>query len=120
MAYKNAEQKREAQRRWYKKHHEKIRDKLATYRKQNKANVRKWFRECKEKLECARCKENHPACLHFHHRIPSEKRFSVATAVASGLAIATIEEEMKKCDVLCANCHAKEHHKDYGVVGRVV
>jgi len=46
----------------------------------------------------------------FHHRNPTQKRFTISAAVAAGLRIATILEEIEKCSVLCANCHAKQHH----------
>lgn len=62
-------------------------------------------------LECAYCGENHPATLHFHHRDPEKKDFSLAEAVNYGYSIERIKREIAKCIVLCANCHAKEHYE---------
>jgi hypothetical protein len=45
------------------------------------------------------------AAMVFHHPNPWEKDFSIATK-ASWDAIA---EELDKCDLLCANCHAEVH-----------
>ncbi len=49
----------------------------------------------------------------------------VATAVRNGKNIKSIEEEIKKCIVLCANCHAIRHYDynrgkllDLGVAGQ--
>lgn len=53
---------------------------------------------------CVRCgyREN-PVALEFHHRDPSLKSFTVATG--KGKAWRKVKAEIKKCDVLCANCH---------------
>jgi hypothetical protein len=47
-----------------------------------------------------------PAALQFHHRDPEQKAFSIAyRGVARSLAAA--REEMRKCVLLCATCHAE-------------
>lgn len=58
---------------------------------------------------CKNCGERHPACLHFHHIDPSEKEFRVNRAVAEKIPVPRILKEIEKCEVLCANCHAKVH-----------
>ena len=49
--------------------------------------------------------------LTFHHRNKNEKLFSISSAT-----LHTLEEyleEIEKCDLLCANCHAELHeHED--------
>lgn len=35
---------------------------------------------------------------------------NVSKMVTYGFSLEEIEEEVKKCDVLCANCHRKEHY----------
>lgn len=61
------------------------------------------------KIKCLRCEETHPACLDFHHRDPKKKFDSVASMVSRGFRIKAILKEISKCDVLCSNCHRKEH-----------
>lgn len=64
------------------------------------------------KLErgCAECGFNeNPAALQFHHRDPATKKAPVTTIAANG-SWAAMEEEIAKCDVLCANCHAIHHY----------
>lgn len=75
-------------------------------RKQKQA-VRGWYFNLKAKLKCCRCPESHSACLDFHHRNPKTKRFNIASAVWEGLSIPKILAEIKKCDVVCSNCHRK-------------
>ena len=43
--------------------------------------------------------------LHFHHVDPSTKAF--ALSVATGKALAKLQEEAKKCVLVCANCHGE-------------
>ena len=71
-----------------------------------------WYGELKGTLVCTRCPEAHPACLQFHHTDPSKKEVSVAEAVRRAWSRERIMAELAKCEVLCANCHAKHHAKE--------
>ena len=61
----------------------------------------KWFRQC------AYCDENEPRALHFHHRDPKSKKFNISKA--TDYSLNQVRAEMEKCDLVCANCHAKIH-----------
>lgn len=64
----------------------------------------------KANLKCVRCGENHPGCLDFHHRDPETKLFAISKGVGrANKSWESIQAEINKCDVLCANCHRKEH-----------
>lgn len=71
--------------------------------------ISEWLREYKATLRCSKCGQNHPATLQFHHTDPTQKEYGVATFSARCCSIATIQKEIAKCVVLCANCHAIEH-----------
>ena len=58
------------------------------------------------------CGGNHPACLQFHHRDKSEKSFNVADRASRASSKERLFDEIKKCDVLCVNCHAKIHWRE--------
>lgn len=45
------------------------------------------------------------AALHFHHKNPNEKSFTIGMCVTKK-GILSIRNEAKKCILLCANCHA--------------
>ena len=64
------------------------------------------------KTQCSLCGETHPACLQFHHRNPAEKQFDIALAARKKPSLETLMAEVAKCEVLCANCHAKLHWKE--------
>ena len=76
-----------------------------------KLKLRKWLDEYKSKLACERCDERHIACLDFHHRDRNKKDFTLGDARANGWGTERMLLEMKKCMVLCSNCHRKLHAK---------
>ena len=47
-------------------------------------------------------------CYHFHHKDPSAKKFSVSPKLAQKITDEVLEE-IDKCLLLCANCHAIVH-----------
>jgi len=64
------------------------------------------YNEFIKTLECSICGEKDPDCLCFHHKDQSpEKRIQI-----SMLSKKRREEELKKCIVLCHNCHMKHHY----------
>lgn len=60
----------------------------------------------KSQRGCYFCSENNPVCLDFHHF--RDKKDCVAKLVLS-YNQQNILEEIKKCIVVCANCHRKLH-----------
>lgn len=80
---------------------------------QYKQEIRKWWFDYKSTLKCERCDENHPATLDFHHLDPSKKEYEVSQMItARFLSKEAILNEMKKCIVLCSNCHRKLHFEE--------
>lgn len=116
MAFKDDEERRayfrEYNKGWYQRHKDKILEGRLEKRKKRELNIRDWFRTYKSELYCMECGENHPACLQFHHRDKEEKSFTISNAVLRGTSIKTLIKEIKKCDVLCVNCHAKLHWRE--------
>jgi hypothetical protein len=56
---------------------------------------------------CERCGySRYVGALHFHHRDPAMKQFSIATE-GSTRSLASARAEAAKCALLCANCHAE-------------
>ncbi len=69
---------------------------------------RKWLTDYKKTQKCIRCGEANPATLTFHHKNNSEKSFEIGNALCLGVSLKRILAEIKKCEVLCADYHAKE------------
>lgn len=55
---------------------------------------------------CSRCGESSIEKLEFHHF--GEKDFTIGHSKTKRISV--LEAEIKKCIILCANCHNKEHH----------
>ncbi len=105
MTYKDKDASRKYQNEWYHRHKQVIRER----RRQRLIEVRDWYHDYKNTLCCVDCGENHPACLQFHHKDRAEKRFSLGDMASRASSIRVLMEEIKKCEVLCVNCHAKRH-----------
>jgi len=72
-----------------------------------------WYKNYKKDLKCERCGFNkHPAALDFHHK-NNNKEYNVSQMVVQGYSPKSILKEIKKCEVLCRNCHAIEHLDKY-------
>lgn len=67
--------------------------------------------------ECRGCQRKVTAeaacCFDFDHIIPSEKAYNVSQMCSSKLSIPSINEEIKKCRLLCVFCHVLQTHKQY-------
>jgi hypothetical protein len=59
---------------------------------------------------CNRCDATDPRCLDFHH--PDGKAAGIARMVADTQPREAIRRELDRCELLCANCHRREHHAD--------
>jgi hypothetical protein len=59
-----------------------------------------------EKSKCVDCEENNIACLQFDH-VRDNKIMSVSQMVSKNYNWSSIRKEINKCDIVCANCHAK-------------
>ena len=101
----NPEKVKELKRAWYERNKQDSLDKL----KIRKQEIRQWLRSLKEGQKCLYCTESHPACLDYHHRDATEKKFNISDSPTRGYSKETILLEIAKCDLVCSNCHRKLH-----------
>lgn len=80
-------------------HREKLRDYIYNYLKNN---------------SCKDCGESRVACLQFDHIDPSLKKYNISAFPAMRGSIKTLQLEISKCVIRCANCHAVRTAKDQG------
>ena len=92
-----------------KKHYEKnlvkYKNKAVIYRNKTVKD----FEDFKSKLSCEKCGEKRHWVLDFHHMDSSIKEENLSRLIRSG-SKKRVEEELKKCIVLCANCHRDLHY----------
>lgn len=80
-----------------------------------KQQLKAWTKIYQEKAEtfvynflknnpCSQCGETNILTLQFDHL--RDKKFEIGIAVTQGYSLKSIEQEISKCQVLCANCHS--------------
>ncbi len=91
-----------------------IREMKRNMRRKN--SIRQWINDYKKSSKCSKCGNDHPAVLDFHHINPKHKEIDVIKASDYGWGIKRILKEIKKCLILCSNCHRILHwSKKYGM-----
>jgi len=77
---------------------------------ENRKAYRKKFRDLCNNIKlingCAVCKEKEVSCLDFHHIKKEDKKDDISKLVSKGMNT-KLMKEIKKCMILCANCHRK-------------
>jgi predicted acetyltransferase len=102
---------KEKQAEYHRKYYQENKEKYFAKARSSQKRFADWYKELKRGLACKECGENHPACLHFHHRNPEEKEYNIVE-LRQKQSRRLVLAELAKCDVLCANCHAKLHWPD--------
>jgi hypothetical protein len=111
MPYKDPKVRKDKQKVYAAAHYEKTKEETKKRTKEKRSSFKKEWKAFKATLYCVKCGFNHPAALDFHHEDPSTKTDSVNQLVSDGRFKAAMEE-VKKCVVLCANCHRTHHHDE--------
>jgi hypothetical protein len=77
---------------------------------------RKWLYEYLRAKQCEweGCTVNDPDMLVLDHLNPSEKRDHVSVMAHSSFGLKSVQEEVAKCRVLCANHHQKHTIQQFG------
>ena len=95
----------------YPEHYAKYGDHYRNRAKNRRELLRAEFRQNMLKYlvthPCVICGEADMRTLEFDHLDPSQKSFSISQAVKQGKSWSLVLLEIKKCRVLCANCHKK-------------
>lgn len=92
---------------------------LKGYSKRDNEFARRWFKKTKAVKvlggKCSKCGNDNIVCLEFHHLDSKEKDFCVAKMLDRSAPWPEIEEEIKKCILLCSNCHYEFHYRRDGM-----
>lgn len=93
-------------------------NKSLAWKARNADKVVNWRRRVKLKLieykggKCQICGYDKPcpSAYDFHHRDPNSKDFKIGGMIKK---LELLLKEADKCDLLCKNCHAETHDKEY-------
>tara|TARA_Y100000310_G_C20407493_1_gene680344 strand:+ start:131 stop:628 length:498 start_codon:yes stop_codon:yes gene_type:complete len=95
---------------YYKVNVESERKRLSVSNARRRKEKKKWINDYKSSRGCCECGEKEAVCLDCHH-VEDDKEFNIAT-ISRTWSQEKIEKELKKCIIICANCHRKLHFKD--------
>lgn len=105
----------EYQKRYIRKHYQEnkeyYKEKSKNRRNSTTLKLRMYTNRVKTILGCTDCgyREN-PLALQFDH-VRGDKFKSVSTMVSECYSLSRIKEEIRKCEVRCANCHSIVTHE---------
>lgn len=91
----------------YRKYGDQYRERAKIRRAKIKENLHLQILQYLSGKSCELCSENDIRVLDFDHLDPSTKSFTIARGITNGLNWDEILLEIKKCRILCANCHRK-------------
>lgn len=81
--------------------------------------VKRWRKNTKERIiesmggECVCCGyKKSTAALELHHIEPLEKEFAISSVLANCISWKRIVDELRKCVLVCSNCHKEIHFCD--------
>lgn len=109
MPYTDRQKQIEYKHKWNREHYKKHKrvEKHRIFKRRDE--IVKWFNTLKARLHCFYCYERETVCLDFHHVDHKQKDFSLGMIRNGGYGKERILKEVKKCVVVCANCHRKVH-----------
>lgn len=86
-------------------------DKEATKRRnaEYRARNRDFISRVKAKASCVDCGNSDHRVLQFDH-VRGTKEFAIVEAPTKQVSIGRLKEEIRKCEVRCANCHLIRHY----------
>lgn len=104
MPHKDPEENRAYKRKWYAKNRDRVSKNVRRNNDRYREQALAHMRAVKNK-PCADCREKYPHYVMDFDHVRGEKKGNVATMASHGYSIKVLDEEMAKCDVVCANCH---------------
>lgn len=87
--------------------------KAKEYKIQYKKKVYSWIKNFVLENPCVDCRIDDFRVIHFDHRDPLEKEFEISAGITANINLEELKEEIKKCDVRCANCHMLRTAKQF-------
>jgi hypothetical protein len=106
--------KKEDQHRWYMKHKRKHKQTVLEYKREFRDQNKNRVREYLVYHPCIDCGEDDIVVLDFDHKDGEKKKATISFLLGQGYSWKTIEEEINKCVVRCANCHRRRTSIQFG------
>lgn len=96
----------------YKKNKKYYRDRAIEFSKKRRPELIQFIVQYLRDHPCIDCGEKDPIVLEFDH-VRGKKYKAISKMVADECSVQTIEKEIAKCEVRCANCHRRKTAKQF-------
>lgn len=96
---------------WGRSYFQKNRQRIYTHQRNRRNKLKSFIKTYLESHPCIDCGCSDIRVLQFDH-VRGKKVKGISTFWTKELAIGRLEEEMKKCEIRCANCHIIRHHEE--------
>ena len=110
MPYKNKEDQLAYGREHYKRNKEKYKERSKKRNKEQRQKNKEYIKHIKQNSCCVDCGEDNPIVLEFDH-VRGVKKANISDMARQSYSIKTIQKEIDKCEIRCANCHREATHK---------
>jgi len=80
-------------------------EKLKQRNRERVLKIKQAIIKIKEENPCFDCGKFYPYYVMDFDHVKGKKKFEIAAATKRGYLIETILKEIKKCDLVCSNCH---------------
>lgn len=106
---------KEAQSKASRKHYENNRQAMIAramkFKDELKKSIRQYIQDLKSSTPCKDCEVQYPYyVMHFDHLPEFEKKFDIGNS-SKWTSMKKVLDEMEKCEIVCANCHAERTHR---------
>ena len=119
MPSRDKEKNREYQRSWYLRNKElqksRVKERNSRITSENRIKIWNYLKD----NPCIECGECDPIVLEFDH-VKGKKKSNVSNLLGNGCCWQSIEVEIEKCEVRCANCHRRKTAQQFGWYNSVV
>lgn len=95
-----------------KEHYKKNKEYYLSKSRTVKNRTKKWLLDFLSDKHCVDCGVANPIVLTFDHKDPKTKEICIARAHSYSLK--KLQQEIIKCEIICANCHAIRTAKMFG------
>jgi hypothetical protein len=109
MPYKDKTQQAQASRRHYEDNKDTVLIRTHANRDARKAKIYAYIAEVKD-IPCADCGNGYPPYVMQFDHVRGTKKFNISHN-AFWTSLRVVQEEIAKCDIVCANCHAERTHQ---------
>lgn len=80
-------------------------------KRKHKEEMRVWVRDLKSTTPCADCQLLFPYYVMDFDHVTDDKEKAISVAMNQGWSKSKLEEEIAKCELVCANCHRLRTHE---------